>query len=965
VYVKENGPGRTVYYNNAGRILREDYGYLGNTTYEYNANGFLKKKTERNGKVTEYAYDSANRVKDLTTTFKDTTGSSITTTESYTYYDNDNVKSYTDAAGVVTYYEYYSDNNIKKITRAGKTTDYTYNSNGLMETVHDSERLSKKYSYDQYGNIMKIENLITGNSQTFEYNAAGKLQSQVDEAGLKKIFDYDTDFPSKIKTIETKYPANSNPNIPTLGDETITYYYSTAENVTRGNILSVNDINGTVTNNYSSSTGLLTSTQDRVSGTRSYTYDNMGRVKTVTDSEAGSKSYNYDEYGNLASVSDSYGRKTGYGYDNMGNRTSVIDRNGKQTVYAYDGLSRLRTITDANNGVTEYRYDSLGNRTDIIDAEGNHTQYIPDKHNRIEKELYDDNSYVKFIYSAEGDLRYRQVYNAAGAKEKEQALTYDYAHRLKNDEIYEYTYGTSGCSCANKIHTVTDTRGTTTIDYDGKSRVTDVTYPDSTVVSKVYNDTLKTRQVKLGNDVLFTLQLDAEGRTVKVTDDASKEFVFTRDSLGRQTELLYPNKTKSQTTYDKEGRIVKQENLFSGVRLNIFDFTGQLDAEGNKLKETTVLGQKSYAYDNIYQLKSAQYEKGDSFTWNYDNSGNRVSSNEIGIEKTYSPNNLNQYESVGAIHESPISYQYDADGNLLSGRFTYGWDKRNRLVSVNMGTQGTVTYKYDHNDLRVERTKGAVTTKYYYDGSLLLAEKENNKLTKVYINDGTGIIGMVRYIYKEDGTLSHKQKLYFLFDSLGSVSLVTSETGEVVTNYTYTPYGELMNMTSDPVNSLTFVGKYGGHKDYDTGLTYFWHRWYDGRDGRWVSRDPIGVKDNLNLYSYVDNKVIRYIDYEGLCKLPGDYISMPVKPEKNPGYISDCYLLISRMDCEEQPVKCEMKNKSVAVLLAVTKAATACKYTCIWICGMGRIDRREFPATPLDTDLLAESACERRGPTRR
>ncbi len=90
----------------------------------------------------------------------------------------------------------------------------------------------------------------------------------------------------------------------------------------------------------------------------------------------------------------------------------------------------------------------------------------------------------------------------------------------------------------------------------------------------------------------------------------------------------------------------------------------------------------------------------------------------------------------------------------------------------------------------------------------MLAEKENDKLSKVYINDGTGIIGMVRYIYKDDGTLSHKQRLSFLFDSLGSVSVVTNEVGEVVTQYSYTPYGELMNMTSDPVNSLMFVGKY-------------------------------------------------------------------------------------------------------------------------------------------------------------
>ncbi len=224
VYVKEQGPGRTVYYDNAGRMIREDYGYLGNTVYEYNDSGFLKKKTDRNGKITEYTYDSVNRVKDVITTFEDPLTSDKTITESYTYYDNDNIKTHTDASGVVTYYEYYSDNNIKKITRAGKTTDYTYNSAGLVETVHDSERLSKKYSYDQYGNVTEIKNLITGNSQLFTYDAAGKLLDQTDEAGVKKTYTYDTNFPSKIKTITTDYPD--------LADETVTYNYSTADNIT-------------------------------------------------------------------------------------------------------------------------------------------------------------------------------------------------------------------------------------------------------------------------------------------------------------------------------------------------------------------------------------------------------------------------------------------------------------------------------------------------------------------------------------------------------------------------------------------------------------------------------------------------------------------------------------------------------------------------------------------------------------
>jgi len=275
-----------------------------------------------------------------------------------------------------------------------------------------------------------------------------------------------------------------------------------------------------------------------------------------------------------------------------------------------------------------------------------------------------------------------------------------------------------------------------------------------------------------------------------------------------------------------------------------------LDGEGNKLMEKTNLGTKNYGYDNIYELTSAAYEKGQSFTWSYDSAGNRAFSRDsipMLSEKTYNVNNLNQYSSVNG-----TSWSYDADGNLLSdGTKTYGWDIKNRLTQVvNSGI--TINYVYDHNDLRVEKTKSGTTTRYYYDGSLLLAEKINGQVQKEYINDGQGITGMVNPIYT-NGTINHYQRLYYLYDSLGSVSVITGDNGLPLQRYTYSPYGACLNVHNDPINSLQFIGKYGGYLDSDTGLTYFWHRWYDTSNGRWISRDPINVKGGINLYGYVDS----------------------------------------------------------------------------------------------------------------
>jgi len=191
-----------------------------------------------------------------------------------------------------------------------------------------------------------------------------------------------------------------------------------------------------------------------------------------------------------------------------------------------------------------------------------------------------------------------------------------------------------------------------------------------------------------------------------------------------------------------------------------------------------------------------------------------------------------------------------------------------------------IAYKYDHNDLRMEKEIDGRKTKYYYDGSLLLAEKDGaGRVQKIYINDGEGIVGMVRYIYKNTGEFSHYQWLYYLYDSLGSVSVVTGENGMPLQNYTYSPYGSTMNVEYDPVNNLRFIGRYGGYKDDDTGLIYFWHRWYNEGEGRWISRDMmnfilIRILNNCNffyvnksflyLYQYSFNNPVKFIDKTGL-----------------------------------------------------------------------------------------------------
>ncbi len=100
---------------------------------------------------------------------------------------------------------------------------------------------------------------------------------------------------------------------------------------------------------------------------------------------------------------------------------------------------------------------------------------------------------------------------------------------------------------------------------------------------------------------------------------------------------------------------------------------------------------------------------------------------------------------------------------------------------------------------------------------------------------------------------------------LGSVTAITDDTGMPVKYYHYDPFGNVTNTTEDPINNFTFVGRYGGYKDWDSGFINFHNRWYDSELGKWISRDPIGELGGMNLYAYADNNPVNLWDVTGLC----------------------------------------------------------------------------------------------------
>jgi RHS repeat-associated protein len=81
--------------------------------------------------------------------------------------------------------------------------------------------------------------------------------------------------------------------------------------------------------------------------------------------------------------------------------------------------------------------------------------------------------------------------------------------------------------------------------------------------------------------------------------------------------------------------------------------------------------------------------------------------------------------------------------------------------------------------------------------------------------------------------------------------------------YEYGPFGEVFCSVGDmaKVNPFGFSTKY---TDNETDLVYYGYRYYSPALGRWLSRDPIEEKGGLNLYGFVNNDPVNYVDIDGL-----------------------------------------------------------------------------------------------------
>ena len=243
----------------------------------------------------------------------------------------------------------------------------------------------------------------------------------------------------------------------------------------------------------------------------------------------------------------------------------------------------------------------------------------------------------------------------------------------------------------------------------------------------------------------------------------------------------------------------------------------------------------------------------------YDSNGNITSITPI---NTFTYDQIGNPTKIYNFKYNGVIYAYadlDYEGRVL----------RKIDIKQNDGkTIYTISYKYNDQGLRTEKTifthstQTTVTCKYFLDGDKVLRETINSGSTTKYVD----------YLYDVDGTLigfKYNNNIYLYIRNLqGDITKIVNESGNVVVEYVYDAWGNIVYQTSSELAKINPYRYRGYRYDEETGWYYLNSRYYNPEIGRFINADDVsylepGSLNGLNLYTYCENNPVMMVDPDG------------------------------------------------------------------------------------------------------
>ncbi len=783
---------------------------------KYDAMGNVIKQIDPRGLITEYTYDPLNR---LIKTVKLVDDTEVITTTQYDAYSNI----------------------IKTTDERGNSAEFTYDKNSNLLTQKNVYGQITSYTYDKLNRPLTVKDSLERKIQII-YNEAGypgKIEYFIDE--------------SLVKTVINTFDNNGNLLNTSDGSSDKTFAYDKLGNQTEKDI-KFDDQSFKTTFSYNSVSKMITENLP-TTGKIEFSYDADGQLTKIILSNESYMTFKNDVWG-VVTETDRMGRLTEYSYNGFGQQTMVRKPNGAIDQFGYDSAGDLTELTDSNGNITSWEYDSRG---------------------LVTKKTYADNSSYTYSYDNSGTLIER-----VDAKGIQTAYEYNKFGKLTkidypNDPDIEYTYNPVG-----NLQTMSDASGTTEWFYNNMGMVSKEVDPFSNELDFVYDDL---------------------GRKTQMTVNGQQSTNYTYDPMNRVKTVIVKNEDNEHTfnySYYKDSTLVDSITLDgTEIQKNSYDELARLTEKVNKNINNTVLSDysftlnnadlktkistnetnetKDFSYNLVDELISAKkyteensiktYDQSYKYSYNFDSMGNRVSADLSNTPLSYNSNNLNQYIQLFNPDGSAGLFDYDLNGNLTKapGYDLLVYNEDNRLVTA---VKDGVKVENIYDGMGRRKIKRIYTgsednwildkeIQFTYDGWKLIKEvtldTDNQPLaTKSYYWNG----GTLLAVYEDN-------QFYFpQTDGNKNISSYTDSEGNIVAKYEYSPFGQTVNAEGEMADEFRFRFS-SEYYDQDLDLYAYIFRYYSPTLGRWLSREPLGEAESINLYLFIENDPINLWDYLG------------------------------------------------------------------------------------------------------
>lgn len=589
---------------------------------------------------------------------------------------------------------------------------------------------------------------------------------------------------------------------------------------------------------------------------------------------------------------------TNYAYDVLDDLVAVcqggaLDSNnnctsGQSRQFSYDWLKRLTSATNPETsistqpgGTIQYtQYDGNGNLLAKQDTRMVTTRMTYDAMNRILTKSYSDQATPPVTYCYDGAVA---AAGGGSCTNPQTAIPNALGHLTQ-------VYSSASATTYNAF----DGSGRVVLSSQQTPSVGGTLYQFGTSASSnpgyAYNLASQLTTIKYPSGRAVAYDYDLAGRTAKVRNPVAQGVTY--------ADLSLFNPVGGQYAYAPHGAIQKmtmgsgivESTVWDPVRLQPTQVqagslltlqyaycpsgaSGCASNNGNLLQQQITTPNlavtQNYQYtDGFSQVTSAQETSNStggtswSQTYQYDSYGNRAVTSGYTPYTILTPSALSQYvETIGVSQVNRNHWTgatYDNAGNVNavigSGRsFTY--DAENRMTTSTEPNMGGISYVYDGDGKRVQKTVGNAVTSYVYD-----AREE---------------------LVAEYGAATDVGTAYLNVDPLGSTRLFLNPAAGETKYFDYFPFGEDIQQGIGTRGANYPTGAYPGtpdaepakftakERDAETGLDYFGARYFSSAQGRFTSPDPEIIPNNIgnpqawNKYAYTYNNPLRYTDPDG------------------------------------------------------------------------------------------------------